>query len=58
MNHFNAESTTDAGDNLQAPSPTHLPPEVREWLLKQSNEEEIVADLQELRATGGVQLRA
>ena len=41
----------------QIPPGHHLPPALREWLCQQINEEEILADLQELREKGGLELK-
>ena len=43
-----------AGQEIQR---NHLTSELREWLYQQVNEEETVADLQELREKGGPELQ-
>jgi hypothetical protein len=45
-----------SGAAPQAPG-NHLTPELREWLCRQVNEAETVADLQELREKGGPELQ-
>ena len=61
------DTTNDnSGDTAAIPAPPanlettvpegKLPPELLEWALQQINEEEIIAGLEEIQRTGGLQL--
>jgi hypothetical protein len=54
---FNARALAALKNEGNGPKPMKITPELREWALRTFNEEECVAGIKEIEATGGVELR-
>ncbi len=53
---FNDESNSDEAV-YTPPQPRKLTPEEMEWVVRQTNPEEMIAGLREVQETGGLELR-
>jgi hypothetical protein len=55
--YFNDRTRALLANGRVDPQPTKYPPELLEWARSQFTEEELLAGLQEIRTTGGLELR-